>query len=171
MTIEYEGRQTALKIAKNRKGLAQNAAEAGILNDGYARQLDIFIPLIDYDKESAEPLWIQTELATRVSERALCKMIKCSSLWELTTAANIISGKRSMYNTLGELMARRPQAISDQDYEVFIRYANMLADIANSYDVQLGDFSRASNWGLYQGQPVVIDIGLTTDVWTGHYRR
>ena len=33
MTIEYQGRPTVLKIAKNNKGLAQNNVEADILGE------------------------------------------------------------------------------------------------------------------------------------------
>lgn len=171
MSIDYEGRQTALKVAKNRKGLAQNAAEANILDDGYARQLGILIPLVDFDREHNEPLWIQTELATRASEKKLCSIIKCSSLWELVSAAKIIGGKGGMYNSLDELFGRMHKVVlSNADRESITAYANALADVANSFDVQLGDFNRAGNWGIYQGKPVLIDIGLTTDVWIGHYR-
>ena len=58
MTIEYQGRPTALKVAKNAKGLAQNEAEVEILADGYAGRLPIVIPLIDFDRENPRPTWI-----------------------------------------------------------------------------------------------------------------
>ena len=75
--IEYQGRPTVLKIAKNQKGLAQNSVEADILSDGYASQLGILIPLIDYDEQNREPSWIHTEMATKANEKQLCHLIKC----------------------------------------------------------------------------------------------
>ena len=71
VTIEYQGRPTVLKIAKNTRGLGQNGAEASILNDGYARLMGILIPLIDYDKQNPKPTWLHTELAQRASKQQL----------------------------------------------------------------------------------------------------
>jgi hypothetical protein len=78
--IPDNGRETVLKIAKNRKGLAQNQAEADILDDGYIGRLDIVIPLVDYDKTNREPVWIQTELAQKV---------RCSSVRVLHNSLGI----------------------------------------------------------------------------------
>jgi hypothetical protein len=32
-----------------------------------------------------------------------------------------------------------------------------------------GDLARAANWGIYKGKPVIIDVGLNTDVLSQHY--
>ena len=56
--IEYQGRPTVLKIAKNRIGLAQNEQESQALRDYYLE--DITIPMIDYDE--ASPQQIKFEL-------------------------------------------------------------------------------------------------------------
>ena len=50
-------------------------------------------------------------------------------------------------------------------------YANTLADLANSFDVELGDFNRAANWGLYQGKPVIVDVGFNRSVYNQYYKR
>ena len=44
--IEYEGRPTILKIAKNSKGILQNEKEVNILEDNFFEHI---IPMIDYD--------------------------------------------------------------------------------------------------------------------------
>jgi len=49
--VEYEGRPTILKIAKNKKGLAQNEVESKMLSDGYIEKMELTIPLIDYDTQ------------------------------------------------------------------------------------------------------------------------
>lgn len=170
MTIEYQGRQTALKIAKNRKGLAQNAAEIGILDDGYASQLGILIPMIDYDKENADPLWLQTELATKATEKQLCALLHVTSLYELVWLGKATGmGNRTIIdNTVNKL---RQMGKDEEEIEVAIEYANSMAELANSFEVNLNDFARAANWGIYKGRPVIIDVGFTDAVARTHYTR
>ena len=42
--------------------------------------------------------------------------------------------------------------------------------MANSFDVELADFSRPANWGIYKGQPVVVDVGFNSNVLNQYYR-
>ena len=93
-TIEYQGRPTVLKIAKNAKGLSQNSVEADILSDGYASQLGILIPIIDYDTQNREPSWVHTELAQKATEKQLCSVMKCDNLSQLVNMAWAITGKK-----------------------------------------------------------------------------
>jgi len=173
MTIEYDGRPTVLKIAKNQKGLAQNSVEIDILDDGYAKQLDILIPLIDYDRVNAAPTWIQTELAEKMTEKQLCNLIRCKSLFELTQFAELMMGKKYYdYNSpqqFIDMMHREKR--SEHNIETITNYANTLADLANSFDLQLGDFTKAGNWGFYDGRPVLIDVGFNTNVLNTYYAR
>jgi hypothetical protein len=168
--IEFEGRQTVLKIAKNGKGLAQNHVEVSILDDGYASQLGILIPLIDYDKENRDPLWIQTEMAQKANEKQLCALMKCPSLQILVNYAWSITGKKRFMGLPDVFInGAKERGLSDDDIETYSDYASVLADLASSFDIELGDFTRAANWGIFQGKPVIIDAGFTTDVNKQHY--
>lgn len=170
--IEYEGRPTVLKIAKNSKGLAQNAAEASILDDGYARQLGILIPLIDYDEQNREPLWIHTEMATKANEKQLCSLLKCPNLTFLVNFATSITGKKRFLGLpQGYINKLKESGMSEDDVETCTDYANKLAELNSSFDVELGDFTRAANWGLYNGKPVIVDVGFTTGVKDQYYSR
>jgi hypothetical protein len=159
-----QGRSTVLKIAKNRKGLAQNQAEADILDDGYIGKLDIVIPLIDYDKTTREPVWIQTELAQKVSESALCKLLKCKNLTQFVGYTNyLIGGKNGhMWKTAPTVLAN--SGFSEQDIETFKEYASELGDLVSSSGALIVDFQHAGNWGIYNGRPVIIDVGFTENV-------
>ena len=169
--IEYQGRPTVLKIAKNQKGLAQNSVEADILSDGYASQLGILIPLIDYDEQNREPSWIHTEMATKASDKQLSKMMGVDNLNDLVILANTIAGK-SRYFTYDGLVARmRREGKTDSEIETATEYANILADLTNSFDVELGDFTRAANWGIYKGKPVIVDVGFNSNVLNQYYKR
>ena len=170
--IEYQGRPTVLKIAKNQKGLAQNSVEASILEDGYASQLGILIPLIDYDEQNREPSWIHTEMATKANEKQLCHVMQCTSLIDLVKAAQALVnqyGTRSKM-ILNDILEKNLHFGLSQDNEVFLDYVNKLGDLNSSFDVELGDFSRAANWGMYNGKPVIVDVGFNSNVMNQYYR-
>ena len=170
MIIEYEGRPTVLKVAKNAKGLAQNSVEADILSDGYASQLGILIPIIDYDEQHREPLWIHTELAQKVTDKQLCAIMKCDSLELLVRFANTIAGKYRGITAQTFVDGLLRNGKSEQDIETMTEYANVLADLHSSFDVELADFARKANWGMYQGKPVVIDVGFNSNVMNQYYK-
>ena len=135
MTIEYQGRPTVLKVAKNGKGLAQNSVEADILSDGYASQLGILIPIIDYDEQNSEPSWVHTELAQKASEKQLCAVMGCADLVELISMAKAIAGKlgKTTHPLFSDMLRKRGR--TDQQIETMTEYANMLVDLNNSFMV------------------------------------
>lgn len=175
--IEYEGRQTVLKIAKNKKGLAQNNIEADVLSDYYAQSLNIMIPIIDYDEENPEPLWIHTELAEKATEKKLCNIMKCEKLFYLTELVKGILGKKPNLLVLrgpvtAETVLKRIKQktnMSDQDLNVLEEYASRIADLVANFDLSVGDISAPQNWGIYKGKPVLIDLGLTDTLWSTLY--
>jgi hypothetical protein len=170
-TIEYQGRPTVLKIAKNAKGLAQNSVEADILSDGYASQLGILIPIIDYDEQNREPSWVHTEMAQKATEKQLANLMGVDSLNDIVQLANAIAGKTKMLTFQGQIDYMRKSGKTDQQIDTATDYANTLADLANSFDVELGDFVRKANWGLYNGKPVIIDVGFNSNVLKQYYSR
>jgi hypothetical protein len=170
-TIEYQGRPTVLKIAKNQKGLAQNSVEADILSDGYASQLGILIPIIDYDEQNREPTWVHTEMAQKANEKQLCQLMKCDNLHQLINMAYSIQGRKIYGNYESFANYLRQKGKSEQDIDTMTEYANTLADLNSNFDVELGDFGRAANWGLYNGKPVIIDVGFNSNVLNQYYKR
>lgn len=171
--IEYQGRPTVLKIAKNQKGLAQNSVEADILSDGYASQLGILIPIIDYDTQNREPTWVHTEMATKTSEKQLCSIMKCANLHILVNMAWAITGKKKYIGNYEGFVEhlKKNSRMTDEDIETLTEYANTLADLNSNFDVELGDFTRSANWGMYQGKPVIIDVGFNSNVLNQYYKR
>lgn len=172
--IEYQGRPTVLKIAKNKKGLAQNFVEASVLDDGYAKQMGILIPIIDYDEQNREPTWVHTELAQKANEKQLCGLMKCHSLDDLIEAAFAQLneyGNHSRWKLNDVLEKNKFFGASEQDNEIFLQYVNDLAELKNSFDIELEDFMRPANWGIYQGKPVIIDVGFNSNVLNQYYKR
>ena len=170
MTIEYEGRPTVLKVAKNAKGLAQNEAEVEILEDYYAGRLPIVIPLIDYDKANKRPVWLQTELAKKVRGNTLQKLLHTPSMWLFMNQVRNLAGKQGRYDMDDKKIKEQYFTTynklwqpTEQDYEIFRTYAEELAELAMSSTIELGDFGNPSNWGVYNNRPVVLDLGFTED--------
>jgi hypothetical protein len=170
MIIEYEGRPTALKVAKNLKGLAQNEAEIEILEDGYAGNLPVVIPLIDYDKANNRPVWLQTEIAKKVQGHTLQKMLHTPAMWLLTNQVRNISGKRSPHEMDDEKIKKyyfethnnlwKP---TEEGWNIFRQYAEELSELVMSSTLETGDLQNPANWGVYNNRPVVIDLGFTEE--------
>ena len=168
MTIDYEGRPTALKVAKNLKGLAQNEAEIEILEDFYVGQLPIVIPLIDYDKANKRPVWLQTEIAKKVQAPTLMKMLHTPSMYLLTNQVRNITGDRKPHEMDDAKLKKvyfethnnlwKP---TEEDFKIFRQYAEELAELVSSSTLETGDLQNPANWGVYNGRPVVIDLGFT----------
>ena len=171
-SIMYQGRQTALKIAKNKKGLAQNEAELAIVDDGYAKNMNIVIPLIDYDKENDPPRWLQFEQASKTTERQLCAIMKCAHLSDVVMMADIVLGEIADAKGLdrAKILERNKVAgFTNEDKDIFYGYVNDLAMLADSFNIELIEFIDPRNWGIYKGKAVVVDIGFTSGVASSHY--
>ena len=170
--IEFQGRETVLKIAKNQKGLAQNEAEANVLSDPSVS--NIVIPIIDYDEKNSMPVWIHTELAQPAGEATLCRAIHCDDLMTLVFAIKYIIAPTNPYRLTGY----SPEAVSERmlesgqtesEIKIFFSYVYALAELYNHYSVNPGDFANYENWGFYKGKPVVIDVGYTDSVMKKYY--
>lgn len=166
-TIDFEGRPTVLKVAKNNKGLAQNQAELQILADSYTGGLDIVIPLIDYDKRNPSPIWIQTELAKRVTAKRLAQLLHCTDAYEFLDCVYAIITPRAKPTVPSRLEQTKQRLIAngktEQDAELFGEYVDHVVTLLHSSTLEFGDLRQLANWGEYQGRPVIIDLGFTEE--------
>ena len=154
--LPYQGRSTVLKIAKNKKGMAQNEHEAQMLTDYYLKRLNIVIPIIDYDEQSQSPTWIHTEFANKAKPSDFKK--QCGGeLKDLISYALKVTGKDG------------PAWGNSEKINEYSDLAQEFVDIIGSYDLPIADFGRVANWGIYEGRLVIIDIGLSYDVYEEHY--
>lgn len=160
--IEYEGRPTILKVAKNKKGIAQNEYESQMFNDYYVEGLEITIPMIDHDEENDPPTWIHTEKAEKMKPTDFKKFFNGMGTDETMQVVNYLVGKTQSYAS-DEDIERYNQLYEDNEYIM------SLVDLVGNYDVHPGDFRYLPNWGIYKGQPVIIDIGASTEVISSYY--
>lgn len=154
--IPYNGKETVLKVAKNVKGMAQNEVEAQYLEDWYLKKLDLFIPMIDYDENNNQPTWIHTELAAKVTD-AHFKQACGGKLSDLMDWARTLRNRQVDPRFTPKINIESDLAQAMQDFIL-------------NYDPLIGDFDRLANWGLYDGKPVILDVGVNTEVMQKYYR-
>jgi len=137
--------------------------------------MGILIPLID-QADGDPPTWLQTEKArvTR-SENELCTFLGCDALSQLVRYAinnasdNISSSirreqNRMIINTLQE-SGKTPDQIN-----TFMTYVSQLTDLSDSFNVDLRDFAAYKNWGIFNNEAVIIDVGFTDEVSKLYFR-
>lgn len=169
--IEYKGRPTVLKVAKNKKGIAQNVAEVGYLEDGYASEMGLLIPMIDYDEENGDDgvKWIHMEKADKITDKDFIKYtggMTCSGLVVYCWNQVAYGSKRMPYGMPDkECIDKVLKHFEDKEHHL----VNELVDFFHNYD-DVGqiwkDLRNPKNWGMYKGHPVIIDIGF--DDTTAH---
>jgi len=160
--IEYQGRPTVLKIAKNKKGIAQNEYEAQMFGDYYLVGMGITIPMIDHDEENDPPTWIHVEKAEKMKPNQFKQFFNGLTPDEAINLVKFMTGKFNI--RLDSETEARYEEIYESNETI-----NSLVDLVGNYDIEPGDFTRLANWGVYKNQPVIIDIGASSDVIKQHY--
>lgn len=164
--VPFEGRQTVLKIAKNVKGLAQNSKEADY--SLYRMYPEITIPLIDFDEQHDEPLWIHFEKAEKLTKPLFKKMTgfafdDFTNLLMLFESEN--NGKPIPYYLRNKISLEEKKRIEQS--ELYSEVVNLIG----TFDILAADLSRLANWGIYNNKPVIIDLGFRPDVAKQFYNR
>lgn len=157
-----------LKIAKNKKGLAQNRVESEYLLQNY----DITARTFDRGDEvkNIGPFWLEMELAKKVGKKRF---------EELTGVTMDELHTHLMYNsTRRKYKVAPPRTPEDAAYLEKIQNNEFVIDLTNliaDYDFpDIGDMTRLSTYGevIRDGKPkiVLVDFGLTKTVWDDYYK-
>lgn len=155
--VPYEGRRTVLKIANNSKGMVQNEEEVQLLGDNYLQSIGITIPMIDYDEQNSSPTWLHTEYAHKITQAQLEKYVAGVSMHKVTQYLDQQTGRAKTRNTL-------PDEVFETD--LFAKLENLVLN----FNMPAGDLARKANWGLYEGNPVIIDLGWTDNTAVAYGR-
>lgn len=164
--FKYEGRDTILKLARNRKGLAQNKEESQLFDDWFVLQTGMTIPMIDYDEVSADPVWLHVEKAEKMTRAKFEKFFE----FDIDVMNVIMKAMRGYYpriDSLRELTDKYQEIMEEGDNE----HIDGLVDLVSNYtEIETADLTRLSNWGIYKGNPVIIDLGLSKTVYKDLYK-
>lgn len=165
--------EKCLKLAKNRKGIAQNIEEINLGNDMYAGSC--FAKVYDYDSNG---LFVEMELARRAKESDFERLVGipfdvyCDII--VRTAANYLPSNNQSRNWINKSMEDSYEYVMDNidDFE----FIGEVIDYMGNYQVKTyGDLQRLSSYGVVrrngQEEMVIVDFGLTEDVFNNYYRK
>ena len=144
--------KTIIKLAKNDKGIAQNKAEANPgMKSKYLNQI------ISCAKNYA---WCETHYLEKITEKEFEQMtgLKFDDFGDsLRYGLKEVSGNKD---------AEKPknfEQVSKSDIYKELR------DIGKRFKLLPGDIARISSWGTKDKRPVLIDAGLTRDIYDEFY--
>jgi hypothetical protein len=149
---------TVLKMAKNKKGLAQNEVET---DWGMHQMYSELLPdLIDADDDN---LWMVKQRANRIKK----------SEFERMTGFKFNEFGTALRLRVDEIMGRSRHA-TPEEYQDIIddEFVGDVISLIVDFDLEPGDMAQIGNWGKLsdEGDPVLTDVGLNRSVWKEHYR-
>jgi hypothetical protein len=154
-----------LKLAKNRKGIVQNNAEIEYSQD-YMMD-DIVAEVFNYDENN---LWLEMELARKVTPTLFQNIVGF-------TFEEYVDGvwyqETNLRHRRSYMKKSEPERIDEMWDNEFI---SRIFDLMGSYENFVGsDLTKLSTYGVVKRDNhdtiVLIDFGLTTDVYNTYYKR
>jgi len=157
--------EKVLKLARNKKGLAQNEAENSFGGE-YLLQ-DVVADVFESEENG---LWVEMELARKVSvgdfKRITGLDFDMFSEGVYTYGDGHYGNKKTIYGGASK-------EVMDELWEN--EFAIEIFSYIGSYDVQYADLAKLNSYGVVKrdGQEIVviIDFGLSQDVFNTHYSR
>ncbi len=150
---------TVLKLAKNKKGIAQNQLEAEAWHSMYG----IFAEVYETEPNG---LWIEMQRA-RKAKKSDFKNITGHTFEEFV---NYVMAYRECYTRhRGWRHYDEPNWEDYEDSEFFSDVQSFLGDTGLE---SVGDFVRISSWGVVNNDELVmVDYGLNDDIYETYYGR
>jgi hypothetical protein len=151
-----------LKLAKNKRGIAQNEVEIDFSNDymwdGLVAEIFNHNPL---------GLWVEMELATKLTP----SIFKQITGLDFKAYGESLRYYEQEQTSRGKIRMSKPESY-DEMWEN--EFGSDIFNLVGSYDIPVGDLTRLSTYGVVNrdGSPkvVMIDYGLNRDVYDGFYK-
>jgi hypothetical protein len=154
-----------LKLAKNKKGLAQNEVEIEYGN--YYDLQDIVAKVFESDNDN---LWVEMELARKVTPKVFMEVVGVD-FNEYCKTLRYYHGE-VMGNNRSRMFSQSKPDNYDEMWENEFIYD--ILNFVGNYDAPVGDLCRLSTYGMVnrngQNHVVMIDYGLTSDVYDSYYK-
>lgn len=155
-----------LKLAKNRKGIAQNLVEINELTDIYS---SVILPeIFDYDEDG---LFLECELCRKATEKDFHAIYGvpwgalCCVAWK-----EYLNHNRRGWNPYSEFEPVVQQIWKGGDNDTSEFLDNVREYVANHSNNPVYDLTRVANWGIdFEGYFKLVDCGLDDDVYRQYY--
>jgi len=159
---------TVIKIAKNKKGLAQNQVESEL-----SANVEPDAPIAIVKDSDPDNIWIESERARKAKPTDFKSILG----FPMETIMKVVR-ERSDY-LKGNHRGNNPYwYLNDRElYGKIVEtdFVSNIVDIIVSHNLSMGDITRISSWGVVNrnGSPllVLVDYGLDDQVFQKHYLR
>lgn len=143
---------TIIKLAKNDKGIAQNKAEANPkMKSPYLNKIL---------NHASNYSWIETCYLEKITEKDFEKMTDIN----FEDFGNAIRfGLKDVSGNSDKKKSKNFDKVQSSDI-----YKEMLR-VGKKFKLMPGDLARISSWGTKENKPILIDAGLTKDVFEEFY--
>lgn len=140
--------KSIIKLAKNDKGIAQNKAEANS-----KMKSEFLNQIIDKAKDGS---WIQTHFLDKITEKDFEKLTKVS------------------FKDFGDVLTYGVKKSSGSKPKTFDKISKTpvykeMKNLCDNFHLLPGDVIRISSWGTKDKKPVLIDAGLTEEIFEEFY--
>jgi len=146
--------ESVIKIAKNQKGIEQNKVEISI---GLIKP-DCVPNLIKFSEDSSWSVFEKVEPVTIEQFKTLAN-ISITRLYEL------LKYKKDKKRNKVDLDSKKEIEIENN------KLLRELAKLIDDYDLSVGDMVRISSWGQKNGKVLLLDFGLTSEIYRKFYKK
>ena len=166
--------ETCLKLAKNKKGIAQNKEEIRIASDNFIS----YIPKVFNGSDEENGLWIITQYVIPAKPQDFEELLGIS--FEDIQSFCASTDRRFNYKNGKDIIKQADYVISKlyETYEDNGLVSELFRDIEElrgSYDQFVGDLARIQNWGMVRENGnsflVMLDTGFSEEICNQFYRR
>ena|ERR1035437_2792412 len=150
--VYLTGDDTVVKLAKNDRGIAQNEVESNPkMKSKYLNSI------ISFAKNNS---WLETHFLDKITEKEFKEMTGL----EFEDFDNAISyGLRDVSENSGKEKPDNFEKVSKSDIFKEVK------SFSEKFNLMPGDIGRISSWGTKDGKPILIDSGLSSDVYEEFY--
>jgi len=152
--VVFDLDENVVKVAKNEKGIEQNKIEIQI---GLTKP-DCVPNLISFDENSN---WSVFQKANPITKEEFENLSNTS----LPILHYLLKYKKDR---------NRKEIPIDYKKEQQIQNNKLLAELAkliDDYDLSVGDMVRISSWGQINGKIILLDFGLTSQIYKKYYKK
>ncbi len=164
--------ETVLKLAKNRKGIAQNEREIEFGHDNYMG--DCF-PKVFNGSDEENYLWIVSEFVLPAKEKDFMEVANMD-FKDVDAFIGYVYADDGRYGSFMQKQGRKNISSLYDKYDgndEATEILNNIHELYYGYDMEIGDFRFIQNWGMVMrdGQPtlVILDSGFSQEINKQYY--
>lgn len=161
---------TVIKVAKNKKGLAQNKVEAEL-----SANVSTDAPIARVKDSDPDNVWIESERARKAKPTDFKNLIGFQMEHIMKTLTEKLDQLKSddSHHVKRNWRYLRDRILFKQISET--DFISDLLEIIHHHNLSMGDIERISSWGVVNRNGihylVLVDYGLDRNVFQTHYKR